>query len=375
MTSLLVLLNLLILIIAIIWVLLKFPKGFFHNFLVFLFSTFFFSNLQLAFKEIGDVQLYRFTTIWPSVLFSSTPLVVFIFFSYLMQGRYKFHLFHLPLLIPILIGLINLVFYHIFLTNEEQAENIKDFIKNGWDKNVNMGYFGVGFSRIMRHSIGFIYSLYLLKIFSKFRMINREDFNKKNINKFCFYFLTSWVVINLLYFTLGVIELETNSLVGYITFFATLVSFLFFLFLVIYPSILLGYPIFFDSRKKKDSLSHNAFSSMDPLIIDEKLNHWEKNSTSYLNQNFTIRDLEKESGLDSEKIQYQLSRIKGLSYYSFIMNLRISHAIKLIEEGFLEKNSTTLLAKECGFINVRVFNNAFLNVLNCLPENYNSNGR
>jgi len=131
MTSLLVLLNLIILIIAIIWVLFKFPKGVFHNFLVFLFSTFFFSNLQLAFKEIGDVQLYRFTSIWPSVLFSSTPLVVFIFFSYLMQGKYKFHLFHLPLLIPILICLINLGFYHFFLTHEEQVANIKDFIENG----------------------------------------------------------------------------------------------------------------------------------------------------------------------------------------------------------------------------------------------------
>lgn len=335
MTSLLVLLNLIILIISIIWVLFKFPKGVFHNFLVFLFSTFFFSNLQLAFKEIGDVQLYRFTSIWPSVLFSSTPLVVFIFFSYLMQGKYKFHLFHLPLLIPILICLINLGFYHFFLTHEEQVANIKDFIENGWDKNINMGYIGVGFTRIMRHFIGFIYGLYLLKIFSKFRIINIEDFNKKNINKFCFYFLISWVVINLLYFTLGVVELETNSLVGYISFFATLVSFLFFLFLVIYPSILLGYPIFFNSKEKEDSLSHNAFSSLDPLVVDEKLNHWEKNTTSYLNQNFTIKDLERESGLDFEKIQYQLSKIKGLSYHSYIMNLRIFHAIKLLEEGYL----------------------------------------
>jgi len=57
------------------------------------------------------------------------------------------------------------------------------------------------------------------------------------------------------------------------------------------------------------------------------------------------------------------------------MNLRIFHAIKLLEEGYLEKNSIILLAKVCGFNNVRVFNKAFLNVLNCLPENYISNGR
>ena len=110
MTSILIYFNLIILIISLIWMLLKFPKGIFKIFLTFLFASFFFSNLQLLCRNLGDVNLYFYFTLWPAILFNATPLVVFIFFIYLIKGKYTFHVFHFPLFIPIILALFNILF-------------------------------------------------------------------------------------------------------------------------------------------------------------------------------------------------------------------------------------------------------------------------
>ena len=354
---------------------LKFPKGIFKYFLTFLLFSFFFSNVQLLFRNLGNVNLYFYFTIWPSILFSATPLAVFLFFIYLMKGKYTFHLFHLPLFIPILLGILNFLYFHFFLSRPEQLSNISDFITKGWDKEVFIGYFRVALIRIIRHSIGFISGLYLLKIYNNFKNINKEDINKKKINNFYFYFLSSWVIINLFYLIIGFIELENIYLHTSFIFFSVIISFLFFIFLALYPSIMIGYPLLAKGTFNEALLLDNRIKSTDPLVIEQKLTQWENTSNSYLSTNFTIKDLIKETGLESDFILFHLTSIKGLNYESYITNLRISYAIKLLEEGFLENNSTTKLAENTGFKNVKTFNNTFLAIMNCFPENYKNNGR
>jgi AraC-like DNA-binding protein len=354
---------------------LKFPKGIFKYFLIFLLLTFFFSNVQLLFRNLGNVNFYFYFTIWPSILFSATPLVVFLFFIYLMKGKYTFHLFHLPLFIPILMGVLNFLYFHFFLSRPEQLSNISDFIAKGWDKEVFIGYFRVALIRIIRHSIGFISGLYLLKIYNNFKNINKEDINKKKINNFYFYFLSSWVIINLFYLIIGFIELENIYLHTSFIFFSVIISFLFFIFLALYPSIMIGYPLLARGTFNEAFLLDNRIKSIDPLVIEQKLTHWENTSNSYLSTNFTIKDLIKETGLESDFILFHLTSIKGLNYEHYITNLRISYAIKLLEEGFLENNSITKLAENSGFKNVKTFNNTFFAIMNCFPENYKNNGR
>ena len=371
MTSIIILFNLIVLIISIIWMILKFPKGIFKYFLIFLLFSFFFSNVQLLFRILGNVNLYFYFTIWPSILFSATPLMVFLFFIYLMKGKYTFHLFHFPLFIPILLGVLNFLYFHFFLSKLEQLSNISDFIAKGWDKEVFIGYFNVGLIRIIRHSIGFISGLYLLKIYNNFKNINKEDINKKKINNFYFYFLSSWVIINLFYLIIGFIELENIYLHSWIIFFSVIISFLFFIFLALYPSLMIGYPLLAKAIINEESLLDNRIKSIDPLVIEEKLNHWENTSKLYLRTDFSIKDLTKETGIESDLILFHLNSIKGLDYNSYITNLRISYAIKLLEEGFLENNSITKLAENSGFKSVTTFNNTFFAIMNFFPENYN----
>ena len=371
MTTFFLYFNPFILINSIIWIILRFPKGIFKYFLIFLLFSFFFSNVQLLFRHLGNVNLYFYFTIWPSILFSATPLVVFLFFIYLMKGKYTFHLFHFPLFIPILLGISNLLYFHFFLSRPEQLSNISDFIAKGWDKEVFIGYFRVGLIRIIRHSIGFISGLYLLKIYNDFKNINKEDINKKKINYFYFYFLSSWVIINLFYLICGFIELENIYLHTWIIFFSVIISFLFFIFLALYPSLMIGYPLLAKAILNEDSLSDNRIKSIDPLVIEEKLKHWENTSKSYLITYFSIKDLTKETGIESDLILFHLNSIKGLDYNSYITNLRISYAIKLLEEGFLENNSITKLAENSGFKSVTTFNNTFFAIMNFFPENYN----
>ncbi len=371
MTSIIIFVNLIILIITIIWIILKFPKGAFKIFLIFLYTSFFFSNVQVLLRNLGDVNLYFYFTLWPAILLNATPLVMFVFFIYLMKGKYTFHIFHFPLFIPILLGIFNFLYFHIFLTKPEQLINISDFIVKGWDKEVIMGYFGVSLMRIIRHSLGLISGLYLLKIYKNFQQINKEDIHKKKINNFYFYFLSSWTIINLSYIIVGFLELDRSILVNWTTLFSVTISFLFFIFLALYPSLMIGYPLLAKVTINEAFLLDNKIKSIDPLVIEEKLKNWENSSKSYLLTDFTIKDLVKDTGIESDLILFHLTSIKGLNYSAYITNLRISYAITLIEEGFLDNNNLTKLAESSGFKNVKTFNNTFFAIMNCLPENYN----
>ena len=268
MTSIIILFNLIVLIISIIWMSLKFPKGAFKFFLTFIYFTFFFGNVQLLFRNLGDANLFTYFTLWPSVIFNATPLVIFVFFIYLMKGKYTFHFFHFPIFIPFLFAIFNFFYFHLFLSRPEQLANINDFITNGWFKEVTMGYFGVGLMRIIRHSMGFISGFYLLKIYKDFQQINKEDIHKKKINKFYFYFLSSWTAINFLYIIIGFIELDRSTLVSWTTLFSVLISFLFFIFLALYPSLMIGYPLLAKATLNEDSLSDNRIKSINPLVIE-----------------------------------------------------------------------------------------------------------
>ena len=134
---------------------------------------------------------------------------------------------------------------------------------------------------------------------------------------------------------------------------------------------MIGYPLLAKENINEASLLDNRIKGINPLEIEEKLSHWEKTTNSYLSNDFTIKDLIKETGIESDVIFFHLTSIKGLNYNAYITNLRISYAISLIEEGFLENNNLVKLAENAGFKNVKVFNSTFFAIMNWLPENYN----
>ena len=133
---------------------------------------------------------------------------------------------------------------------------------------------------------------------------------------------------------------------------------------------MISYPLLAKEYINESSLLDNRIKGINPIEIEEKLSHWEKTTKSYLSTDFTIKDLIKETGIESDLILFHLTRIKGLNYDAYITNLRISYAITLLEDGFLENNNISKLAENAGFKNVKVFNTTFLATINCLPENY-----
>lgn len=138
---------------------------------------------------------------------------------------------------------------------------------------------------------------------------------------------------------------------------------------------MIGYPLLAKATINEASLLDNRIKPIDPLVIEEKLKNWENTSRSYLLTDFTIKDLIRETGIDSDLILFHLTSIKGLDYNAYITNLRISYAINLLEEGFLDNNNLAQLVEKLGFKNVKIFNNTFFAVINCFPENYRNNGR
>ena len=92
---------------------------------------------------------------------------------------------------------------------------------------------------------------------------------------------------------------------------------------------MIGYPLMVNENINGTSLLDNRIKGINPLEIEDKLSHWENATKSYLSTDFTIKDLIKETGIESDLILFHLTSIKGLNYDAYITNLKISYAIKL----------------------------------------------
>ncbi|HMQ43066.1 MAG TPA: helix-turn-helix domain-containing protein [Mariniflexile sp.] len=78
-------------------------------------------------------------------------------------------------------------------------------------------------------------------------------------------------------------------------------------------------------------------------------------------------------GIPTHHLSYYLNKYYGLSFATYKNQLRIEEAKKLIQMGFLEKNTMEALAWKCGFANRSSFSKVFKMVVGKNPTEYLQN--
>lgn len=90
----------------------------------------------------------------------------------------------------------------------------------------------------------------------------------------------------------------------------------------------------------------------------------------YLNTDFKLVQISKESGIPAHHLTYYFNSIKQVSFSEWRNGLRIKYAMELIGQG--ETNAFTLqsIAQQAGFASQNTFIRAFKNVTGTTPSAY-----
>ena len=83
---------------------------------------------------------------------------------------------------------------------------------------------------------------------------------------------------------------------------------------------------------------------------------------AYLNFNYTSASISADTGIRNELVRNSIKIYSQMSVPLFINSYRIKHAIKLIEEGYLENFSMEALAEKSGFNSQENFNLSLIHI-------------
>jgi len=227
--------------------------------------------------------------------------------------------------------------------------------------------------------------IFLLALLRKLRGFLREgvsDRLKGTLNKWLVFFWLILMVMSLMAILHGIEKwldisvfdyffgLKNGSLI--VTGTLYLIVFVVGVIPIYFPTILQGYP-----RPRKPTATINKVMDqvpdikfgLDEVEIKKKLDDLSQKK-SYLDIGFNVSKCARELEMPEHHLSYFINQYYGLSFTAYKNRLRMEHAKKLIQNGFLQNNSMEALAEECGFGNRSSFSKAFKNSVELSPSEY-----
>ncbi|MEK6781179.1 MAG: helix-turn-helix domain-containing protein [Bacteroidota bacterium] len=114
-----------------------------------------------------------------------------------------------------------------------------------------------------------------------------------------------------------------------------------------------------DNRSSQDSPIIEAVNSTEiPRFIFEykdKINAFLKTTQRYLDPDFNIQDLSRETGLPRHHIQLLINKVEQKRFVEFMNEYRIDHLHQLVQQGELKRKTLETLASESGFSSKATF--------------------
>ncbi|MCY2688595.1 helix-turn-helix domain-containing protein [Salinimicrobium sp. TH3] len=337
--------------------------------------------LQAYIIDGGYLEHFTWFFLWPLLPYHLIFIPIYYYFKVILTDELKWHKADLILFIPFVLGLIDVTF--VYLQSESFYNYLISTTISSPEKRLGVHYWLLDLDQhlLMRHVWQLGVLMVLIPGIRSFIKKGKNDGIKSILNK---WLITFWGILVLMAVLAITYALEKmfqenwfHSLIiigedgGIVTFFLYIALFLIGIIPIYFPSILYGYP-----QQVKPSSNLVAKEQTDDLKfgLDEqevklKLEGLKK-SKSYLNQSFTLTECAQELGMPSHHISYFLKSYYGLSFSSFKNNLRMDHAKKLIEDGYLQNNTIEALAGECGFASRTSFSKAFKSATDVSPSQY-----
>lgn len=319
--------------------------------------------------------------LWPLLPYHLIFIPIYYYFKIILTDELKFHTAELILLIPFLLGIIDVTY--VYLQPDNFYNAIVSQAISTPEKRLGVHYWLLTLDQhlLMRHLWQLGVLVVLLPRIRNFIGKGKNDELKTILNK---WLITFWGILVLMAVLAIIYALEKmydenlfHSLIiigkngGIITFFLYIALFLIGIIPIYFPSILYGYP---QQAKpvqniKIEEQPEDLKFGLDEQAVNSRLEEL-KESKSYLNKSFNLTQCARELEMPSHHISYFLKSYYGLSFSSYKNKLRMEHAKKLIEEGYLQNNTMEALAGECGFASRTSFSKAFKNETEISPSQY-----
>ncbi|QEK52339.1 helix-turn-helix transcriptional regulator [Pedobacter aquae] len=351
---------------------------------IFFFIVFLYS-LQGFVIEAGYLKDLPWFYVWPLPIYALMHVVIFFYFKCILDKSITWKASYILLFIPFLLALLDVFLFSLKPATEKIAI-INDAILNPADRfEKQYGLFALKEHFLIRYT----WSLFALAlIWIKFMplLLNKGlEKHQKTTNKWILSFL---IVLSAIVFSTFLLVLQNCyplSLVIIGVHYSKILTVLFVGFILLsalpfyFPNTLYG---FFEAKVQLEGLKNDVQAlkickseddkikfGLDIEIFKDKLNKFE-NEQLYLSQNFDINVLASYLEIPIHHLSYFLNQHYNLSFAAYRNKLRMEHAIKLIQEGFLCESTIEALAWECGFVSRSAFSKTFKAVIGDNPSDY-----
>jgi AraC-like DNA-binding protein len=358
-------------------------------------STFFLGGFYLLFSfyalqtyiiNIGELAYVSYFFLWPIVPYNLICVPIYFYFTSVMEDGLTWKTKYIWLFVPFFLGVIDVCYVYV-----QPPEVYNTILQNALVdplSRIHVHYLILGAKEhfLLRHVWQFGVLIILFPQIIKFIKKERKHSLKRLLNKWLLFFWATLVLMSVFAIMYSLQMITNNQLTTLISFNASnslLITLLFFLVIfstavipVYFTTLFQGYP----QLKKRvqepvgstiDPKTELKYGLEKPLIAInlERL----KEKKLHLEQDFNITTCARELGIPTHHLSYYLNKYYGLSFATYKNQLRIEEAKKLIQMGFLEKNTMEALAWKCGFANRSSFSKVFKMVVGKNPTEYLQN--
>lgn len=318
--------------------------------------------LLLKFELITTISTFFMT--FASFILASNNILHFLSLKALINKQTKFNFWDLIHLIPLLfiIILVSLFISPIRFFPSQLVMNQLEILKGLYLCKIE-DYFI--FIRIAHPLIYVILSVSL--VFNFYKSFSPID-KSVEIKNFVLLLLVNKIAI-LVWFCIGFAAIKTDdyflttiSEIGFSISVLTNASFI-----LLNPKLLLKISKinhFINKAVNEDRKMIDIYSNLNQIIISNQ---------SFLEANYALNNLSVDSGISAIVIRDLIIQNGFENYSGYINSFRVTHAIKLIQNGHLEKFSIDSLSKNSGFQSEVTFYRVFKKINKCTPKQYRKN--
>ncbi len=289
--------------------------------------------------------------------------------------------------IPALIALIGTTPY-IFQSFENKlriADRIIDNVNSVNQIEVNL-FYKIGGSLALRAFFGFVYLLYCIYLLWQHYPSKKEALQ---IPRKQFWITYRWLCILLgslltINVSLAITALQPASLIVRENFFADgdvfyqitgMGYFVLSISLLLFPEILYGMPKRIEQvTTKKKKTKSKAVSDEDPFIeVNESIIDYLKSQKPYLNPDFDISDIAFDLKIPQNHVSYCISNIMNTRFTKLKSELRIQHAIELLQDGHNSSITIDGIGIQSGFKTRSYYYEVFKKETGFTPSEYLEN--
>ena len=335
--------------------------------------------LQTYIIDGGNLDRFRWFFLWPLIPYNAIFIPVYYYFQTVFNDQFQWKKRQLILFIPLLLAIID-VGYIYLQPNTVYTNILNDAIVNPGNR-LHVKYLLLSLDQhvLIRHLWQLGVLLVLVPGLLNFVKLGKKDSLKGILNKWLVLFWgiqMMMAILAILYVSQKMMGISFHPVLyrgqGIVSFVLYSAFLLLGIVPIYFPSILDGYPQWRKvsqlSKKEVENESDLKFGLAEKEIETKfKLLNQKK---LYLDQNFNLTRCAQEMEMPTHHVSYFIKSQYGQSFTSYKNSLRMEHARKLIDEGFLEHNTIEALAGECGFASRTSFSKAFKIATDISPSQY-----